>query len=765
MHSLVELLQREHEVASLARAQLAVVRWHAGLLGAGLCLGVSGHGGGTKEKMRNLEIPTALPNVVGIAPKQAMADDENAEAPPAEPAAPSIEPWSVEVPGALPLPLAAGAVTAPCEKPATLLMLIQSPEQPVVLVSLKALFQWVRDGDVEKTPGQSLLEDGSINPESQPEVLTLLRGGLGDGGGIPVIIKLMTQEAWCGADYEVQAVCLVILARIAGESVADGRLILRKRNGEPCKAARNGEERCRLKTVELGGLRPIVEHLKSEEMDVAGKAAFCVACHALDSPVRLAIHILGGVKLLLNLMMKDNEVVNNNAALALSQVLQHVEAKDELYNLKGMKILIEKGLLHDQVDVQENAARAVAYAIEQEGNLKDLRRHDGIQVLIDMHKALPDSEPNPNDMVRQAASFALSVSAFDSECRTEIRMKEGLRALSNCLASENNRVQEESLMALANCAFDIPCKQTIGALGGMKNGIELLANDEKSVVANACVALSRLVFDFMSGVDFIEAEGVPQLYDVLEKYCKAYDDFDAKRKEIVAMIETAKTAGEGGGPDPVALKKAEEERDKLEMPDLRLGRAILDACRSCAEQGNVREAMRKHKDSQFFKNIYHLMKHEDEIVSGMACQALANCVYDGEGRPQLLEWGCIEDFVRCLTYKDVDTQLSAARAIGNFAIDSHGRNILREEKAMPPLVKQLQAKDENGKDAIEPRRAAILAIGKCASDRTSAVELCDIGALTQLLSLMDTHWKQLGQVSGRKCPSAYCNICVVNMSL
>ena len=72
---------------------------------------------------------------------------------------------------------------------------------------------------------------------------------------------------------------------------------------------------------------------------------------------------------------------------------------------------------------------------------------------------------------------------------------------------------------------------------------------------------------------------------------------------------------------------------------------------------------------------------------------------------------------------------------------------MRESKAMPPLVQQLQAKDENGKDAIEPRRAAILAIGKCASDRTSAVELCDIGALTQLLLLMDTHWKQLGQVA------------------
>ena len=30
--------------------------------------------------------------------------------------------------------------------------------------------------------------------------------------------------------------------------------------------------------------------------------------------------------------------------------------------------------------------------------------------------------------------------------------------------------------------------------------------------------------------------------------------------------------------------------------------------------------------------------------------------------------------IRCLTYKDVDTQLAAARAIGNFALDSYGRN-------------------------------------------------------------------------------------------
>ena len=43
--------------------------------------------------------------------------------------------------------------------------------------------------------------------------------------------------------------------------------------------------------------------------------------------------------------------------------------------------------------------------------------------------------------VRQSTCFALATSAFDAECRTEIRMKEGLRALSNCLNSEESRVQ------------------------------------------------------------------------------------------------------------------------------------------------------------------------------------------------------------------------------------------------------------------------------------------------------------------------------------
>jgi len=545
-----------------------------------------------------------------------------------------------------------------------------------------------------------------------------------------VLLKLLTKDAWCKEDPEVQAVCLMILARVAGEAVADGRLILRMRNGQPCDADRNGEEKARLKTVELGGLRPMLDLLKSEELDVAGKSAYAIACHMIDSPVRLAVHTLGGVECFLFLMQTSDDIVINNAALALSQILQHVEAKDELYKVHGMKVLIDCGLMSDSVDVQENSARAVAFAIEQEGNLKDLRKMNGIVTLIEMLAALPDTDRAPNDRVRQSACFALSVSAFDSESRTEIRENQGLLALSNCLSSENWRVQEEALMALANCAFDIPCKQTIGSLGGMKNGISLLSNPADIVVANACVALGRLVFDFMSGVDFMEQDGVPQLFAVLDRYVVAYKTYREYQDKIDAGEE-------------VAIHEGEEAP---QLPDLKLGKSILENCKACGEQGNVRQVMRQG-ETNFLSNIFVLMKHEDEVVSGMACQALANAVFDVEARPQLLEMEAVPEFVRCLEYKDVDTQLSAARALSNFALDSVGRDQVREIGALPKLVAQLHAKDENGKDAIEPRRAAILAIGKCAWDRTSAVELCDIGALKELLQLMETHWKQLGEAA------------------
>jgi len=526
-------------------------------------------------------------------------------------------------------------------------------------------------------------------------------------------------------------VCLLTLARCAGESVADGRMILRQRNGKECEADLNGEEICRLKTVELGGLRPIMDLLKSEELDVAGKAAFTLACHTIDSPVRLAVHILGGVECYLFLMQTGDDFVVNNAALALSQILQHVEAKDELYKWHGMKVLIDCGLQSDSVDVQENSARAVAYAIEQEGNLKDLRKMNGIVTLIEMLAALPDTDRAPNDKVRQSACFALAVSAFDSESRTEIRMQQGLLALSNCLSSENWRVQEEALMALANCAFDIPCKQTIGSLGGMKNGISLLSNPADVVVGNACVALSRLIFDFMSGVDFIEQEGVSQLFAVLEKYVGHYK----KYRDYQDKVDAGETP---------ALEEGEKVPELLPQ-DLLLGKNILENCKAAAEQGNVREAMRNTPD--FLANMFAMIKHEDEIVSGMACQAVANACFDVESRPQLIEMDAIPEFVRCLKYKDVDTQLYAARALGNVALDAVGRQRMRECGALPELVEQLHAKDENGKDAIEPRRAAIIAIGKCAWDRASAVELCDIGGLRELLGLMDTHWKQLGEAA------------------
>ena len=81
----------------------------------------------------------------------------------------------------------------------------------MTLLAAKALYQFAKDG-----------ADGD-----EPLIITELRGALGDGGGLPVLIRLLTKDAWCGYDHDVQGVCLMTLARCCGEANADGRLILR----------------------------------------------------------------------------------------------------------------------------------------------------------------------------------------------------------------------------------------------------------------------------------------------------------------------------------------------------------------------------------------------------------------------------------------------------------------------------------------------------------------------------------------------------------
>lgn len=84
------------------------------------------------------------------------------------------------------------------------------------------------------------------------------------------------------------------------------------------------------------------------------------------------------------------------------------------------QILLDQGVLSESVEVQENSARAVAYAIETEENMKDLRRIMGIDRLIEMLAALPDTKRIPNDKVgKTVRSLSWILSDVDSDTRID----------------------------------------------------------------------------------------------------------------------------------------------------------------------------------------------------------------------------------------------------------------------------------------------------------------------------------------------------------
>ena len=140
-------------------------------------------------------------------------------------------------------------------------------------------------------------------------------------------------------------------------------------------------------------------------MELQARAAYALAMHAIDDPVRLKVQQvaaaaaasnrdspsrpacllltppaasssrllqLGGVPALVKLLASDDREVLRNACLALTCCAKHPEALPQMYSLKSMRLLIEL-LSNGNEDVQEQASYTIGYAVFGEDNMKDFR--------------------------------------------------------------------------------------------------------------------------------------------------------------------------------------------------------------------------------------------------------------------------------------------------------------------------------------------------------------------------------------------------------
>lgn len=168
-------------------------------------------------------------------------------------------------------------------------------------------------------------------------------------------------------------------------------------------------------------------------------------------------------------------------------------------------------------------------------------------------------------------------------------------------------------------------------------------------------------------------DGLNYFNDILGSYMRSCEKYTAASEERNKVLQSHKEAVElarSEGRDPPDAPQLEE----LEEPDHHLAKCALDAVAVTSEQGQVRAEVRQ-KEGMLDK-LHDLMKgSRPEIVDG-AATALANCSFDSNTRPMMLNNEFLPTFMRAAESESVDSQLAAARALGNFALDGEEEGVV-----------------------------------------------------------------------------------------
>nr|KAJ3422314.1 Armadillo repeat-containing protein 3 [Polyrhizophydium stewartii] len=239
---------------------------------------------------------------------------------------------------------------------------------------------------------------------------------------------------------------------------------------------------CEPTQIGVADVRTLILLLASPEPSVCAVAIDALTKYA-DVAVkhRMQLLNLNVVRPLMELTLSRDAAVKKAAVACLAAVTEMNETHQDMRRRDLMEVLITTLSREDSVEIQDEAAFALANLAKDFSNKADIRKSGGIKALV---KLLESPDPD----VKKNAALALSTLLDDFSNRAEIRYVNGLGPLLDLLASEFPEVQENALQSLIRCAED--CNALADA-NGIAPLVRLVQLDEAKIKKHAAVALAR----------------------------------------------------------------------------------------------------------------------------------------------------------------------------------------------------------------------------------------------------------------------------------
>ncbi|CAH2282270.1 armadillo repeat-containing 3 isoform X1 [Pelobates cultripes] len=401
------------------------------------------------------------------------------------------------------------------KKAATAVLMLQSPEEEILIKSCEALYKFAQKGDENKVTllGLGAMESIAKLISHEDKVVrrnaTMVCGVMAANNDvrkllrkldiIPSLIARLAPEEeivihefatlclsymaneYTSKDQIFELNCLESIIRLFSSNDPDV-----KKNAVECIYLLVQDFQNRSAVCDLNAIPPLLELLKSEYPIIQLLALKTLGTLSCEEEARIIMQEKQALDHLLKILeAKELNDLHVEALLVIANCLDDVETVQALQQSGGLKRILTFAETSPMPDIQKNAAKAMAKAARNDEIRRFFHEQEAETSLVKMLG-------NENDSVKAAALLAISVMC-ENMASKEILNRNGISQIVALLKRENDGVKEAAAFALANLTTAYPNNaRAVAEADGVNALINLLSDKKEDPVTNACTVLINM---------------------------------------------------------------------------------------------------------------------------------------------------------------------------------------------------------------------------------------------------------------------------------
>ncbi|XP_053083829.1 armadillo repeat-containing protein 3 isoform X2 [Pangasianodon hypophthalmus] len=348
---------------------------------------------------------------------------------------------------------------------ATVILMLQSPEEEVLVKALEAIRRFAENGDENKS---SLMALGAVEP------LTCL---------ITHDDKTVCRNAFTAlgvmvSDNDVKRLIkkLNIIPSIITKLAPEEDVIVHE-FATLLLAHLSVDITCKVQIFQHDGLEPLLRLLSSPDPDVKKNSVECIYNLVQECSSRVAVHKLNGLPPLLELLGSEFPIIQQFALRTLDSISTDRETRAAFREQQGFDRLLEFLTNKEFSDLHLEALKVISNCMEDAESMQLIQGNGGLEKLLQFIIT-----PTAHDIQANAVK-AISRAA----------QRNGIRPIVQLLSSEGNEVKEAAAEALSSLTHGNQLNAyAVYEADGDKLLVQLLQNGTPAAVVHAAAVLSSM---------------------------------------------------------------------------------------------------------------------------------------------------------------------------------------------------------------------------------------------------------------------------------